>query len=153
MMMRRVRKVAPERLHEFEVLVGERHLHAGHAPVDEIAEDGAPGLQALCRSCPEREVLPVAGIINADHPQRGSRADAALAAQLLVMRIDDEVRVALAGQDAPTLRRHLLVQILRDRTHGRGRDQGTAELLDDLRDLPGRDAVHMHLDQRLSLRP
>src|SRR5690606_41928169 len=91
----RVRAYALNRHRESVVLNRHRHLHTGNATIDQVTEHPAPRFETFGGAGPQAEMLPVAVLIDADHPQHRRRAYAALAAQLFVVCVDDQVSVPL----------------------------------------------------------
>jgi len=129
------------------MVVGDDELDAGKAASAQAKEEVLPGGAALAFGLLDGEDLTPAVPVDADGDQHGLGADDAVLADLLVAGVQDEVGVGL-GERAPGEGGEAVVQPLVDGRDGRGREGVAAQLLGDGLDLPGRDALNVHLGER-----
>src|SRR5690554_2631422 len=103
---------ASQRVAQTGVLVADDVPYPAQPPAEQILKDPAPGALALRAAEPDPQMLPVAVLTHAHHPEYGSGAHPAVAADLLIVRINHQVRIRRVIQ-APLPPRHQLnIQLL-----------------------------------------
>ncbi len=137
---------------EAGVVVGDDELDAMEAAGPKREQEVLPGGTALAVGHLDGEDLAAAVPIDTDGDQYRLAHHHAGLAHLLVAGVEDEVGEGLSER-ATGKGGEALVQPLVDRRDGRGREGVAAELLGDRLDLPGRDALHVHLRQGGHQRP
>jgi len=133
------------------VVVADDELHTPHTAIDEALKEGSPVRLGLGELHAAAEDAPLAVGADTDSREEGTGHDRSIVADLFVAGIEDEVG-DLANRPVPP-GAELLVEFSRCAAHLGGGDVEAAEFLDDGRDLPGADALHVHLGDGECHRP
>jgi len=128
--------------------VRDHQLDAAQAPLLEPSEGLRPALVGLGVRDPHAEDLSVALLVHADQYQRTRRPHSPLPTDFELHRVDEDERILKVVEGPLVPRLDLLVEILREVAHRRLGELSTTQLLGDLFDLPGRDAIEDHFHHR-----